>query len=93
MSYALIFKFELFFAFPFGTILYQKLIIFLPTGLATSTSKDATGNTLSNVIGKEDFPATNVSGTCRDWQPTIEPRRNNNQAFGMECVRGTVARS
>ena len=24
MSYALIFKFELFFAFPFGTILYRK---------------------------------------------------------------------
>ncbi|MCM1633880.1 hypothetical protein [Bacteroides uniformis] len=45
----------------------ERLIIFLPTGLAASAGKEATVNTLSNEGGEEDFPAASASGPCRDW--------------------------
>lgn len=93
MSYALIFKFELFFAFPFGTILYRKADYFSVHRIGDKYEQGCNRKYALQRNGKEDFPVTNVSGTYRDWQPTIEPRRNNNQALGMECVRGTVVRS
>lgn len=55
MSYALNFKFELFFVFPFGTISYREAGYFSATGLTVSPDKEATGNTLSNEVGEEDF--------------------------------------
>jgi len=72
MSYALNFKFELFFVFPFGTISYREAGYFSATGLTVSPDKEATGNTLSNEVGEEDFPVASASGPCRDWQPAIE---------------------
>ena len=52
MSYALNFKFELFFVFPFGTISYREAGYFSATGLTVSPDKEATGNTLSNEVGE-----------------------------------------
>ncbi|MFK2236928.1 hypothetical protein ACIXKS_01125 [Bacteroides fragilis] len=79
--------------FPLVQSRTERLIIFLPTGLAASAGKEATVNTLSNEGGEEDFPAASASGPCRDWQPTIELCRNNNRAFGMECVWETAVKS
>ena len=93
MSYALNFKFELFFVFPFGTISYREAGYFSATGLTVSPDKEATGHTLSNEVGEEDFPVASASGPCRDWQPAIELCRKNKRAFGMECVWGTAVRS
>ena len=87
------FKFELFFVFPFGTISYREAGYFSATGLTVSPDKEATGNTLSNEVGEEDFPVASASGPCRDWQPAIELCRKNKRAFGMECVWGTAVRS
>jgi len=42
MSYALNFKFELFFVFPFGTISYREAGYFSATGLTVSPDKEAT---------------------------------------------------
>ncbi|MFK2323384.1 hypothetical protein ACIXR2_06490 [Bacteroides fragilis] len=40
--------------------------------MTVSPDKEATGNTLSNEVGEEDFPVASASGPCRDWQPAIE---------------------
>ncbi|MBE7401766.1 hypothetical protein PO118_23185 [Bacteroides thetaiotaomicron] len=53
--------------FPLVQSRTERLIIFLPTGLAASAGKEATVNTLSNEGGEEDFPAASASGPCRDW--------------------------
>ncbi|MFK2236348.1 hypothetical protein ACIXMR_21680 [Bacteroides fragilis] len=61
--------------------------------MTVSPDKEATGNTLSNEVGEEDFPVASASGPCRDRQPAIELCRKNKRAFGMECVWGTAVRS
>ncbi|MFS2411207.1 hypothetical protein AAH145_09765 [Bacteroides thetaiotaomicron] len=52
--------------FPLVQSRTERLIIFLPTGLTVSPDKEVTGNTLSNEVGEEDFPAASASGPCRN---------------------------
>lgn len=62
MSYALNFKFELFFVFPFGTILYRKVDYFSAHGIGGQNGQGGCGKYTLRYFGEEDFTAASVSG-------------------------------